>query len=121
VFQVAVASRDRTLLEVLAMFLGAGGITDRGAARAGWQPMSTFAVSARVRHRLATIPFAEAFLPMSAKREQFLGWRSSPDDYERLHPSTWGQGRSTCSVEGCLEPVRGQSVCRKHYYRLTGY
>ena len=33
----------------------------------------------------------------------------------------WGKGLSTCSVEGCDRPVRGRGLCRRHYYRATGY
>jgi hypothetical protein len=120
-FQVAMASRDRPLLEALQRFLGAGSITDRGPARAHWQPISTFSVNSHRAHLACTIPFADAFLLPCAKRAQFERWREQLLEYNAAHPSNWERGRSLCSVQGCSKPVRGRRLCRSHYYRATGY
>jgi hypothetical protein len=63
----------------------------------------------------------ERFLPASHKRCQFERWREEFEDYERRHPNRNGLGPSTCTVEGCTAPVRGQTLCRRHYYQATGY
>ena len=122
VFSITMAQRDRALLESLRAFLGTGSLRDAPARRAHWQPTTQLVVNGRRSHRLATIPFALAFLPpTSEKRRQFDRWHSRLTDHDRAHPTRWGQGPSTCSVPDCHDPVRGRGLCRKHYYRATGY
>ena len=120
-FTVEVVSRDRSLLEQLRALLAFGSICDRPGRRPGHQPTSHFRVSSFRAHREATIPFAERYLLPSAKRRQFDRWRAEMEEYLRAHSSRWGQGPSPCSVAGCGKPVRGQGLCRSHYYRATGY
>jgi hypothetical protein len=121
IFQVTVASRDRALLEVVRRFLGVGSIQERPPRNDKWLPESVFKINSHHAHRLATIPFAERFLLPSAKRRQFERWREEFEAYELLHPSRFGKGPSKCSQPDCEKPVRGQGVCRSHYYQLTGY
>jgi hypothetical protein len=121
VFQIQVAQRDRHILQVLRDFLGFGSINDVPAVKHHWQPLSYFVINSRRAHHLATIPFALTFLLPSAKRDQFLQWKSALDRYEKDHPSRYGEGPSTCSVLGCEKPVRGRKLCRSHYYQATGY
>jgi hypothetical protein len=121
VFQVAVANRDRHLLEALRTFLGVGSIHERDAARAHWQPTATFTVNSQRANRNRVIPFADRYLLQSAKRRQFEEWRQNLDDYTRLHPNRYGLGPSECRIPGCTRPVRGRGLCRSHYYRETGY
>jgi hypothetical protein len=121
VFKVSMARRDRPLLESLRAFLGVGSIQDVPARSARWQPESTYSVTSRRQLRMRVIPFAETFLLPGAKRNQFDRWRRLFDDYEREYPSKWGTGRSICSEPGCFRPVRGRGLCRRHYYRATGY
>lgn len=121
VFEVTVATRDRTLLHALRDFLEFGSITDRPPTKPGWQPTSTFHIGSMHGHRNATIPFAESFLLPCAKRSQFELWRTAFIAWEHDHPSRYGKGPSTCSEAGCEHPVRGRGLCRIHYYRATGY
>jgi hypothetical protein len=115
------ASRDRHLLEQVRSVLGFGSIHDRQPARQHWQPTSALTVASRKAHLRATIPFAERYLLTSAKRSQFERWRSELLDYDELHPNPAVRGRSVCSVDGCGDFVRGRGLCRRHYYRATGY
>jgi hypothetical protein len=117
VFAVAMANRDRSLLEALQAALGVGCISDAAPRKAHWQPISTFTVASLSAHLKATIPFAEQYLLTSAKRQQFESWRDHLLAYDQLHTP----GRSICSVEGCEKFVRGRGLCRSHYYRATGY
>jgi hypothetical protein len=119
-FQFSMASRDHLLVQALRTFLGFGSIRN-APARGVWQPMTILAVNSHRAHRAATIPFADSFLLPCAKRVQYERWKSQFDAYERAHPNRQGQGRSPCSVAGCGRPVRGQGLCRSHYYRATGY
>jgi hypothetical protein len=118
VFQIAVATRDRHLLDALRTYLGAGSIYDQPRRKRHWQPTSTLCVASRKAHRERVIPFADQFLLPGAKRRQFETWRESLHRYEHLHPP---RRRSVCSMEGCDGLVRGRGLCRSHYYRATGY
>jgi hypothetical protein len=120
-FAVTIARRDRPVLEALATFLGHGTIRDKPPGRAHHQPLSVFSISSIRGHRAATIPFAEKFLLPSQKRRQFEAWRDSIDAYQARRPTQHGRGRSQCTMPGCDKPVRGRSLCRSHYYRVTGY
>jgi hypothetical protein len=102
------------------MFLGIGSILDQ-APRGQWLAMSTYSINSHRGHRAVTIPFAEQFLLPGAKRAQFDEWRAGLDEYEAAHPTRWGMGPSPCSVSECGKPVRGRGLCRRHYYRATGY
>ncbi|MDQ1521519.1 MAG: endonuclease [Actinomycetota bacterium] len=118
VFQIAVAQRDRHLLEAIQMFLGAGAIYDRAPQKSHWQPTSILTIASRKAHRERVIPFGNRFLLATAKRRQFELWRDALYHYESLHPR---RQRSVCSVDDCTGLVRGRGLCRSHYYRATGY
>jgi hypothetical protein len=120
VFSITMASRDRPLLEALQSFLGYGSILDR-PAQGQWLPASTFTINSRLAHLTSTIPFADHFLLPCEKRKQFEEWRSRFMEHEADRPTRWGRGRSLCSELGCDLPVRGRGLCRRHYYRATGY
>jgi hypothetical protein len=118
--QVTMAQRDLPLLEALRSFLGAGSVYgDARPKRPGWLPISTFAVSGHRRHMELTIPFIETFMPSCAKRAQFEAWRRDLSDQESAHPLK--RGRGICREPGCSDPIRGRGLCRRHYYRATGY
>ena len=121
VFQVSLATRDRSQLDALRHFLGYGSVYEQPPRRNGHQPMSVFTIASRKGHHAATIPFAERFIPMSEKRRQFELWRDALLSWEIERPTQYGKGRSPCSVPGCDRPVRGRMLCRSHYYRATGY
>ncbi len=121
VLGVHVARRDRPLLEALRTRLGVGSIKDAEPRRAHWQPTSTFTVNSLRAHHAAVIPFFTAFLIGGEKRHQFELWVQAMRAYERLHPTRYGKGPSTCKRPGCERPVRGQGVCRIHYYEITGH
>jgi hypothetical protein len=121
VFQVAIAERDGHLLLALQRYLGCGALRASRPLNPNHQTMQVFTISSVTQHRRVTIPFAHAFLMPCAKRDQFERWVERMDAYERDRPTQYGRGPSSCSVEGCSSPVRGRGLCRRHYYRATGY
>jgi hypothetical protein len=120
-FELTMAERDRPMVEALRSFLGVGSIRDMPPSREGWLPGVRLTINSHRAHRKVTIPFAEQFLLPCAKRRQFDEWRAELDRYESEHPTRYGQGPSPCSVPECGRPVRGRGLCRRHYYRATGY
>ncbi len=120
-FSVGVAERDRAVLEVLREFLGFGSIDVQAARRSNWQPTARFVVHSRRAHELAVVPVFRDVLPQGHKRDVFLQWTDALGRDVAQHPSRWGKGPAACSVAGCSGPVRGQGLCRRHYYRATGY
>lgn len=121
VFVVAVASRDRAILEQLHAVLGVGSIHELRRNTPRWEPQSRFFVNSLLAHQQVTIPYFDAFLLGGAKREQFVQWRDQLLAYVDRHQIRWGRGRSTCKIPGCCGLVRGRGLCRSHYYRVTGW
>lgn len=122
VFGVAMATRDRPLLELLHSFLGVGSLRD-APPRGDYLPITTLTVNSVRSHRAAVIPFAERYLLPGAKRKQYESWRAEMETYwsTLLPKQRSGDGRSTCSIDGCDRLVRGRGLCRAHYYRATGW
>jgi hypothetical protein len=120
VFQMSLAARDRALLEALRAFVGVGSVLDAPSRKQHWQPTSTYTVGSLKANSSAIVPFGERYLLPSAKRAQFESWRDQLAAYIAAHPKV-RRVRSICSVQGCDKLVRGQGLCRSHYYRLTGY
>jgi hypothetical protein len=121
VFSLTMASWDEPLVRGLQSFLGVGGVFSTPPRESHWQPTTTLRVQSHLANRQVVIPFSEGFLPPSNKRAQFRRWRDALNSYESAHPNRWGNGPSICSIAGCDRPVRGQGLCRRHYYRVTGY
>jgi len=120
VFAVEVADRDRLMLVRLHAALGSGSIALK-PSRQGHLPTAAFSIRSHKAHGEKTIPFMDRYLLPSAKRGQYELWKRRLAAYEAAHPTRWGRGPSACSVEGCDRPVRGRGLCRRHYYRATGY
>jgi hypothetical protein len=121
-FSLQMAERDRRLVESLQAFLSCGSVYYRPARDTRWQPIVSLHVSAAAHHERAVIPFAERYLlKTSAKYRQFVDWRDGLRRHVSERPTQYGRGPSRCSVDQCDGPVRGRGLCRRHYYRVTGY
>ncbi len=121
VFSLSMASRDRALLESLQGALGVGSICDSERRHTSWLPASCFTVNSLKAHQAATIPFFDRYLPPTAKRREYLLWKAALTSFDSLHPHRHGKGPGTCAKPECTDPVRGRGLCRRHYYRATGY
>jgi hypothetical protein len=121
VFQVQVQAQDVGMLNALQDFLGFGSIRYAPSQRSGWQPTYVYTINSLLAHQKATIPFVERYMFPCAKRDQFEVWKHAIEDYIERHKVRWGRGRSVCSEEECHRPVRGRGLCRRHYYRVTGW
>jgi hypothetical protein len=116
-----VEATDIGLLETLREFLGVGSISHSVPQNVRWKPTVVFCVNSIKAHRRATIPFADRYLLPCAKRDQFEAWRQALEAYADRHNVRSGLGRSLCAIEGCRGIVRGRGLCRRHYYRVTGW
>ena len=122
VFELSLAVVDRPLIDALhSMLGGAGTVRVREPRRVGWQAEACLTVASESAHLVHTIPFADRFLGPCHKREQFEAWRDELLAYRRRRAELLGEGRRRCRVEGCDGFVRGQGLCRSHYYRATGW
>jgi len=120
VFEMTMTSADRPILVALRDRLGHGSIQDRPPRRAGWAATSSLQVTSRRAHLASTVPFMKQRLPpFTAKRRQFDLWLDALMSYESLRPRRTRP--SICRVAGCERTVRGRGLCRRHYYRATGY
>ena len=121
-FSVTMADRDRAIVELLRDLLACGSIYEQPPAKAHHQPTVSLQITREADLLGAVVPFSEKFLlSQCAKRRQFDTWHESLVNYLRDRPSQYGRGPSTCRIEGCERPVRGQGLCRSHYHQLTGY
>ena len=112
VFEVGLGASDRAMCEALRDFLGVGHIYDHPRRRLHHDDQSTLMVQSLRELLYIVVPFMDAHLPPSYKREQYLAWRARLLDYwehkaKRIRP---------CNVDGCDEPRRAHGLCRHHLY-----
>ncbi len=112
-FEVGLGASDREMCEVLQTFLGVGHIYDSPRRRPHYDDESSFRVQALPELLDVVVPFMDAHLPPSYKREQYLAWRERLLDYwehraKRVRP---------CTVEGCEKPRRAHGLCRQHLFK----
>jgi len=104
-FVVALGATDAESCVALRDLLGVGTLRTYERRKPHYDDVVTFQVR-KLRDLVEVIvPFMDAHLPVSYKREQYDAWRSALLDYwehraKRVRP---------CTVEGCDEP--GRTVC----------
>jgi hypothetical protein len=117
-FSVAVVEHDLPLLRALQTFLGCGSVGPvRRTMLDTWRPQVVLSVDRSTDLVARVVPFADQYLLESQKRRQFVDWR----DQLLAYVSRPHRPRGHCSIEGCESPIRGRGLCRRHYYRATGY
>jgi hypothetical protein len=104
------------MCNVLQDFLGVGHVYDSPRRREHYDDEVCYAVKALKELMLVVVPFMDAHLPASYKREHYLAWRERLLDYwehraKRVRP---------CTVDGCDKPRRAHGLCRQHLYLRLG-
>jgi hypothetical protein len=115
-FAVGLGAMNAATCIALQDYFGCGSIFRHARRKPHYDDEVAFTVAAFVDHVEVTIPFMDAHLPESYKREQYLVWRAQlVDDWEhgakRVRP---------CTVEGCDRPRRAHGLCRRHLYAARG-
>ena len=109
------ATDSATCLNLHAYF-GCGSVFSYARRKPHFDDECTFVIQAIRDHLRVTIPFMDAHLPVSYKREQYLVWRDRLLDY-------WEHGAKRvrpCTVDGCDAPRRAHGLCRHHLYATRG-
>ena len=115
-FAVGLGAADRGMCDQLAGFLGVGRVALWARRKAHYDDEVIFSVVRTADLVQVVVPFMDAHLPPSHKRDQYFDWRADLFDY-------WDhtmRRRRTCTVEGCSRPQRARGVCRRHYYQRYG-
>lgn len=112
-FEVGLGASDREMCELLRRFLGIGHVYDSPRRKPHHDDESSYNITALRELLDVVVPFMDAHLPPSYKREQYLAWRARLLDYwehraKRVRP---------CIVEGCEKPRRAHGLCRHHLFK----
>ena len=115
-FTVSLGASDQEMIDLLHEFFGCRFTSWAQRRKPHYEDEVTFGVRMQRELVEVVIPFMDAHLPASYKREQYLVWRSELLDY-------WEHGmrrRRPCTVEGCEVLQRAKGLCRHHYYDAFG-
>lgn len=115
-FVITLGASDRESCALLRGYLGLGQLFAYRRRKRHYDDEVRFQVR-RLRDLVeVVVPFMDAHLPPSHKREQYLVWRAQLIDYWEHR----ARRRRPCTVDGCDKPRRAKGVCRGHYYGRFG-
>ena len=115
IFQLTIARHDRALVarRMRSVLGGIGSIQDIASRQPNWLPLSTYRVAlAHSRPGTSSSPSSTSSSSRRPSATSSIAGATSSTRYERVHPTQWGRGPSTCSEPGCDKPVRGRGLCR---------
>lgn len=115
-FAIALGASDASMCKLFAEVLGVGYVVSVPRRQPHFDDETIFAVQGLRDLLDRVVPFMDAHLPPSKKRNQFLEWKR-----ELIH--YWehdARRRRPCSVEGCSRTRRAKGLCRHHYYKYFG-
>jgi hypothetical protein len=115
-FSVGLGATDGSVCVLLRDFFRVGSIKSFPRRRAHYDDECAFAIRGLKDHLTVTIPFMDAHLPQSYKREQYLVWREQLFEYWEHR----AKRVRLCAIGGCDEPRRAKGLCRHHYYEACG-
>jgi len=102
------------MCELFQSFLGVGCITFSPRRKPHYDDEVTFSVQSLQELTDVVVPFMDAHLPASYKRQQFLEWRAHLLNY--VEHSARRRGRRPCTIRDCDEPARAYGLCRRHLW-----
>jgi hypothetical protein len=113
-FGIGLGATDEGMCELVRALLGVGHLARSPRRRAHFDDEVQFAVQATRELVEVVVPFMDAHLPPSYKREQYLDWRVRLLDYwEHRY-----RRRRQCNVEDCGQPARAYGLCRRHLWQV---
>ena len=113
-FSIGLGAADSAMCDLVRSFLGVGHIVRSARRRAHYDDEVQFAVQSTRELVEFVVPFMDAHLPPSHKREQYLDWRARLLDQWEHH----ARRRAACSIEGCGSPAKAYGLCRPHLWRI---
>ncbi len=115
-FAVGLGASDAATCFRLQEYFGCGGIFRYTRRKPHYDDECAFAIQGLRDHLRVTIPFMDAHLPESHKREQYLRWRARLSNYWEHDARRVG----ACTVDGCDRPRRAHGLCRHHLSAARG-
>jgi hypothetical protein len=113
-FNIGLGATDAGMCELVHTVLAIGRVTRWKRRKAHYDDEVQFTVQATRELVDVVVPFMDAHLPPSYKREQYLEWRARLLDF-------WEHGfrrRKTCIVDDCDAPAKAYGYCRKHLWQF---
>lgn len=102
------------MCEVVRTFFSVGSVTRSARRRPHYDDEVQYSVQAVRELVEIVVPFMDAHLPPSHKREQHLEWRARLLDHWRHR----ARRRATCSVNGCTTPAKAHGLRRRHLWQV---
>ena len=112
-FSVGLGATDTGMCHALGNHLDVGHVTRSRRRKPHYDDEVQFAVPSIRELVEVVVPFMDAHLPPSHKREQYLAWRERLVDH-------WEHGarrRAICTIDGCDAPAKAHGLCRPHLWR----
>lgn len=110
IFQVGLGAADTSVCETLRDVLGVGRLVSYSRRKPHYDDEITFVVT-RLRDLVEiVVPFMDAHLPPSHKREQYRAWRADLLSYWEHQ----ARRRRACRLDGCTTPAFAHGLCRPH-------
>ena len=108
-FSIGLGARDAGMCELIHDVLRVGSIVHSPRRKAHYDDEVQFAVQATRELVDVVVPFMNAHLPSSHKRQQYLQWRE-----RLLHFYKHRYRRWPCRFDGCSELARAFGLCQEH-------
>jgi len=113
-FSVGLGAVDDGMCELMHDVFSVGSLVRSPRRKAHYDDEVQFTVQAARELVKVVVPFMDAHLPESYKREQYLEWRGRLLEY-------WEhrfRRRKQCIVDDCSAPARAHGYCRTHLWQF---
>jgi hypothetical protein len=113
-FSIGLGASDTGMCELFHEVFGVGSIVHSPRRKSHYEDEVQFFVQATRDLVEVVVPFMDAHLPPSYKREQYLEWRARLLDY-------WEhrfRRRKRCTVDDCDSPAKAYGLCRRHLWAI---